>query len=109
MKFEDALTALREGAKIRHTMMEPDEYFIGCYVGLNMEMVGLPPEDFETVKARGMSITKMKGNVTHPDMRPRLPFMEQMDLLNKYPFLQEKLAYPTMNLLLIMSDDWEIK
>ncbi len=109
MKFEEALTALRSGAKIQHPMMEPDEYFIGCYVGLNMEMFGLPPENFNEVKARGMSIAKMKGDRQHSDMKPRLPFREQMDLLDKYPFLQEKLAYPTMNLLLIMSDDWEIK
>jgi hypothetical protein len=109
MKFEEALTALRSGAKIRHPMMEPDEYLIGCYVGLNMEIFGLLPENFEEVKARGISITKMKGDRQDPDMKPRLPFREQMDLIDKYPFLQEKLAYPTMNLLLIMSDDWEIK
>lgn len=108
MKFEEALTALRRGAKIRHAMMEPDEYLIGCYMSLNTELFGLPAEDFEEVKARGMSITKMKGNTVHADMRPRLPFREHMDLLEKYPFLKDKITFPTMNLLFIMSDEWSI-
>ena len=108
MKFEEALTALRSGAKIRHPMMDPDEYFSGCYMSLDMRLCDLPPEDFEEIKARGISITKMKGNEVHPDMRPRLPFGEHMELSNKYPFLQEKLSFPTINLLLIMSDEWII-
>ena len=65
-------------------------------------------DSFEDAKERKMSIVRMKGDKQHPDMLPRLPFREHIDLLDKYPFLQEKIVYPTINLLLIMSDDWEI-
>ena len=101
MKFEEALTALRAGSKIRHNTMEPDEYLVGCYIGL-------PGENFEESKSRGMSIVRIKGDREHPDMRPLLSFTKQMDLIDKYPFLKEKITFPTINLFLIMSDDWEL-
>jgi hypothetical protein len=104
MNFEDALKLMREGEKIRHPNMEPDEYFRRCYVSF----IGSPPEDVEEMKARGMSIVKMKGDKPHPNMHSRLPFLEYVDLIEKYPFMREKLMWPTMNLLLIMSDQWEI-
>lgn len=111
MKFEDALSALRLGEKIRHTNMQDDEYFMGCYIGFPDyydDNGNLITESFEEKKARGMSIVKMKGDKMHPDMKHHLPCKEHMDLLNKYPFLKEKISFPTINLLLIMSNDWKI-
>lgn len=102
MKFEEALVAMREGAKIWHPGMDDDEYFSGCYVSF-------PGEDFEEVKnTRDISIVRIKDGKQHPDMMPRLPFREQCDLIDKYPFLREKITYPTISLLLVMSDEWKI-
>lgn len=99
MILEEALTALRNGAKIRHPTMEPDEYFQACIVGIIHCDI---PEDAP------ISIVKMKGDNVHIDMVPRLPFYEHTDLIDKYPFLREKITFPTINLLLIMSDEWEV-
>jgi len=103
MKFEDALSALRNGKKIRHPSWEKDEYLIGCYVG----MIGFE-ESFEDKKARGMSITKMKGEHIHPEMVGILTINERLDILDKYPKLNKLISSPQLNLLLIMSEDWEI-
>lgn len=99
MLFEEAICALRQGALIRHPMMELDEYLMAC----RLVSIGAIP-----IEEKPISIVKMKGEEIHPDMRPRLPFTEQMELLDKHPFLKEKITFPTINLLLIMSDDWEI-
>ena len=111
MKFEEALSKLREGKKIRHPHFEEDVSLVGCYVTLKTiiddegkELV----DSFEDAKARGISITLKKGDNIHPDMYPRIPFREHVDLCEKYPFIRDKLAYPTINLLLIMSDDWVV-
>lgn len=102
MKFEEALTALREGEKIWHPTFADDEYLMGCYVGLNTEMLGLPAEDFQEVKARGMSIVKMKAGEQHPDMLPR-------NWPKRQPCCNPDLhSMPQLNLLLIMADNWKI-
>jgi len=111
MKFEDALSKLREGEKIRHPHFEQDIYLVGCYLTLKtiIDNDGNEVSDsIEDAKERGMSITLMKGDNIHPDMYPRIPFREYVDLCEKYPFLKERLTYPSINLLLIMSDEWEI-
>lgn len=111
MKFEEALKELREGKKITHDLLGEDVYLAGCYITFPtiMNDDGTELNDtFEDAKARGMSIVIMKGDREHPDMRPRLPFIEHMELIDKYPFLKEKITYPTLNLLLIMSDEWRI-
>jgi len=100
MIFEEALAALRNGAKIRSPFFEPDEYLMGCYVTLMFT----PYDTIEDAKARGMSILKMKGDRQHPDMG--------IDDFERYP--KDLLTpckhgyYPQLNLLLIMRDDWEI-
>lgn len=112
MKLEDALTALRAGAKIYHPSMEKNEYFIGCYHALPDfydDEGNLVTETFEQKKERGMFITKMIDEKVHPDMCNRLSFKKYMELIDEFPFLQEKLAFPTINLLWLMSDAWEIK
>lgn len=100
MKFEEALTALREGAKIWHPGMPDDEYYMACRVGL----VGMkiPTDEMQ------ISIVHMKSGNEHPDMYPQLRFNEQIDLLEKYPFLRDKITFPTINLFLVMSDEWKI-
>jgi len=103
MRFEDALKELRNGKKIRHPLFEEDEYLVGCFVGIKFI-----EESFEEMAARGMSITKMKGDLLHKDMTQRLSFLETVDLCEKYPFLQDRIINPQLNLLLVMSDDWEI-
>jgi hypothetical protein len=102
MKFEEALTALREGKKIRSPFFKENEYLMGCYVGLDTELFGLPPESFEEVKKRGMSIVKMQDDRQHPDMVPQ-NFPTRQPCCN--PDLH---SYPQLNLFLIMNDDWEI-
>lgn len=111
MKFEEALSKLREGKKIRHPSFEKDEYLMGCYLTLpfTLEKHGKEESDsFDVVQLNDISITYMLDDKIHLNMRPRLPFLEYVDLCEKYPFLKDKLTYPTINILLIMSDDWEI-
>ncbi len=103
MIFEEALAELRKGKKILHPLFEEDEYLMGCYVGLKF-----CEESFEQAKERGISISKMKGEFAHPDMVPRLPIFEAMDLCEKYPFLKDKIMCPQLNLFLIVSDDWVV-
>lgn len=111
MNFEEALSKLREGKKIRHPHFEEDVYLVGCYVSLKtiIDDDGKELADsFEESKERGMSITLKKGDNIHPDMYPRIPFREYVALCDKYPFIQDKLSFPTINLLLIMADDWVV-
>lgn len=101
MKLEEALTAMRGGSKIRHSAMPDDEYYMACRVGV----IG----DDTPTDERPIGIGWMKNGIEHPDMRHRrLSFRESMDLIDKYPFLKEAIIFPTLNLLLIMSDEWEI-
>lgn len=96
MKFEEALTAMRAGAKIRHPSFEPDEYFMACRIGLmSCEILDDAP----------LSIVKMKGKYQHPDMGngqslEHLP--KDFDKVCKHG------RCPQLNLFLIMDDDWEI-
>lgn len=93
MIFESALKELRNGKKIRHPYFDKDEYLIGCYRGLPFV-----EESFEDKKSRGMSIAYMKGDYLSPKMHPKFSIECDNDILK----------YPQLNLLLIMSDDWEI-
>lgn len=94
MKFEEALAQLRLGKKITHPYCEKDVYFQGCYVTLRFI-----DEPIEDAKNRGMSIVKMKGETQHPDMCP--PLDECMDPCKHG-------SNPQIDLLLLMSDDWEV-
>lgn len=98
MKFEDALSQMRLGKKITHKHLGENVYLQACRLGLMF--------DDSPIYDMPISIVKMKGEYQHPDMLPPLSFSQQMDLLNIYPILRDKITYPTINLLLIMSDDW---
>lgn len=117
MIFEEALKAMREGAKIRHPHWEEDEYLMGCYLGIIFL-----EESLEEKKKRDIFIVKMKGEYQHPDMTPHpelygLNFDQYIGKVNQL-MLEGKIPepcsrpelhkYPQLNLLLIMSDDWEI-
>ena len=101
MIFEEALKLMREGKKIRNPYFEEDEYLQACYVGLPA-IFDCPADTFEEMKARGMSIVKMKGDRQHEDMAPKLS--EYNPICGK----SELHKYPQLNLFLIMRDDWEI-
>lgn len=91
MRFEDALSALREGKKIRHPCMPEDEYYMRCRARINPKYfpVDAQPCDWE-------SIVWMKGNREHPDMRPH-------GIVCKHGFS------PMMNLFWVISDEWVLR
>lgn len=49
MKFEEALTALRKGAKIRHPSMPDDEYLSGCYITLTINLLLIMSDEWEII------------------------------------------------------------
>ena len=83
MKFEEALSLMREGKKIRHPFFENDVYFKICRSGLIWCDIHL--SEFP------ISIIKMKGDRQHEDM-----VTENNENFTQFP------------LFLIISDDWEI-
>ena len=94
MTFEEALTALRSGAKIWHPGMPDDEYYMGCKVGM------IPIEAF--AEDLPISIVWMKGDLEHPDMRPMWnPFDPSTDPCKHG-------MSPMINLLWLLSEGWEI-
>lgn len=97
MKFEDALKAMRAGAKITSPFFEPDEYFQACKVGL----LGMLPSDDLPI-----SIVKMKGVYIHPDMGMGGSVEHIPKDFDKPPCKHGN--FPQLNLLLVMRDDWEI-
>lgn len=104
MIFEEALKQLRQGKKIRHPSFDEDVYFQACYITINPLFNPEGIETFKIVKARGMSIVKMKGDYQHPDM-----VIGSLDKLN--PDWDKKCKHgncPQLNLFLIMADDWEV-
>lgn len=115
MIFEEALKALRNGAKIRHPEMKEDEYFMGALKHVEFDAhfefisafrhvkFDVPVEYLNEAlyKDRAIRMVKMKGNYLHPDMP------ESKAILNN---LQSYL--PTFEGMLqlswIMSNEWEI-
>lgn len=94
MKFEEALTALRAGAKIWHPGMEEDEYYAACRIGL----VGIETSLDQMLT----SIVWMKGDKQHPDMLPKWnPYDPKTDPCKHG-------MSPMMNLLWVISEGWEI-
>lgn len=94
MKFEDALNALRSGAKIWHPGMDEDEYYGACRIGLTGVETSL--DQMLT------SIVWMKGDNQHPDMMPNWnPHDPKTDPC------KHGMA-PMMNLLWVMSEGWEV-
>lgn len=122
MKFEEALAALRKGAKIWHPKFADNEYLVACRVGL----IG----DNETpLEDRPISITRIKGGRPADDMEGVLNYVAkikkqlkkilteedykkyhniytEMDLADIFD--KDIFKFPHLNLFLIMCDDWKI-
>lgn len=97
MKFEDALAALRLGAKIRHPSMPEDEYYMACRVSIRPD-ISEPINVWEMP----MSIVWMKSDKQHPDMLYRWnPHDPKTDPCKHG-------MSPMINLLWLMSEGWEI-
>ncbi len=89
MRFEEALTIMRTGKKITHSMLGENAYLMACRVGL--------PFDDTPFEERPISIVKMLGDKEHPDYLPEV-FQEPC----KHGY------FPQLNLFLIISDEWEV-
>jgi hypothetical protein len=105
MKFEDALKAMREGAKIRHPYFVDDVYFQACRVGMMF--------DETPIQDQPISIVKMRGDYQHEDMgRGNIDdLVYPGTLMIKEKYLEKPCKHghaPQLNLFLVMSDDWEI-
>ncbi len=84
MKFEEALTALRMGAKIWHPAMPEDEYYMACRVSLPTQPVW------------------MKAGKEHPEFRHKWnPYDPKTDPCKHG-------MSPMINLLWLMSEEWVI-
>ncbi len=97
MKFEEALAALRLGAKIRHPHMPEDEYYMAC-------RVSLLPNFSQPINLHEMpmSIIWMKGGKEHPEFRPKWnPYDPKTDPC------KHGLA-PMIDLLWLMSEEWKV-
>lgn len=102
MKFEDALSFMRHGAKIRCPFMPKDEYYIACYVSLRRELMTSDQWKEYMLSDKPVSICWMKGEHEHPDMRPKWnPYDPKTDPC------KHGMA-PMINLIWLMSDDWEM-
>lgn len=97
MKFEEALTALREGAKIRHPSMPDDEYYMACRVSIRPDFT--QPIRIDEMP---MSIVWMKDGKKHPDMDYRWNSHDPKTDPCKHGMA------PMINLLWLMSDEWKI-
>jgi len=97
MKFEEALTALRNGAKICHPYMPEDEYYMACRVSLRPDIT--KPINLHEMP---MSIVWMKSGKEHPDFRPKWNMYDPKTDPCKHGMS------PMINLLWLMSDEWKV-
>lgn len=105
MNFEDALIAMKSGAKITHPFFEADEYFQACRVK--------PIFGSEPLEDLPQSIVKMKGEFIHPDMNSTGvdDMVYKGTMIVKQEFLEKPCKHgfmPQMNLFLLMSDAWVV-
>lgn len=121
MKLEEALILMREGKKIRHPIFKPDEYLMACRIGL--------PDDDTPFNNKPISIVKMKGERQADVMAGKLNYVAKIkrqlkkilteEDYKKYHniytemeiseiFDEDIFTYPQLNLILVMSDDWEV-
>jgi len=121
MNFEDALKAMRSGAKITHPSFEDDEYLSACRVGL----IG----DDTPLDERPLSVARMKGDRQADIMAGKLNYIAKIkrqlkkilsdEDYKKYHniytemdigdiFDNDIFLFPQLNLFLVMSDAWEI-
>lgn len=97
MKFEEALAALRSGAKIRYPEMPEDEYYMACRVSIR-------PDLSEPINVWEMpiSIVWMKAGKEHPEFRPKWNMYDPKTDPCKHGMC------PMINLLWLMSEEWRI-
>lgn len=121
MKFEEALTALREGAKIWHPSFSADEYLSACRVGLEL--------DNSPIDELPISIVRVKGDRQHDTMAGRLLYVARIkrqlkNILTEEDYKKYHNIYteieisrifddgifetPQLSLFLIMSDEWKV-
>lgn len=97
MKFEEALSALREGAKIWHPGMPDDEYYMACRVSIHPD-ISQPL----SIDEMPMSIVWMKDGKQHPEM-----FYKWNSYDPKTEPCKHGMA-PMINLLWLISERWKI-
>ena len=121
MTFEEALTHLRKGRKIRHPTFDKNEYLMACRVGFL--------EDEMPLEERPISIVKMNGDRQADEMAGVLNYVVKIKRQLKKILTSEDYAkyhnayteiemskifnedifkYPQLNLFLVMDDEWEI-
>jgi hypothetical protein len=132
MKFEDALTALRNGAKIWHPTFYDNECLVACRSGLEGNIlgayrVGLKDDTETPFNEKYISIVKMKKDKQVDEMAGIFNYVSKIkkQLMNilieedyeKYRnthtnlsiyeiFDKDIFKFPQLNLLIIMSDEW---
>lgn len=97
MKFEEALKALRNGAKIQHPSMPEDEYYMSVRVSLR-PVVTKPINIWEMPE----SIIWMKDGREHPEYRPSYNPNDPKTDPCKHGMS------PMINLLWLMSEEWKV-
>lgn len=121
MKFEEALTALRKGAKIWHPTFAEDEHLSACRVGLM--------DNDTSLDRKPLSIVKIKNGRQHDEMAGKFNYVGKIkrqlkkilteEDFKKYDniyiemdiseiFDKDLFAFPQLNLFLVMSDEWKI-
>lgn len=121
MKFEDALSQMREGKKIRHPHWEADEYLQACRVSFKFIDTRISDMPISIVKMKGdRQVDEMAGvsNYVVKIKRQLKEILTEEDYdkyHNVYTEIQisqifdnDIFKYPQLNLFLIMSDDWEV-
>lgn len=97
MKFEEALQAMRVGAKIHHPHMPDDEYYMACRVAFHPSI-----SEPININDMAMSILWMKAGKEHPEFRPKWNMHDPKTDPCKHGMS------PMINLLWLMSEGWEI-
>ena len=122
MIFEEALGALRAGAKIWHPSFADDEYLTACRVGLmgdNETPIHEKPISIAKIKGERLTdtmsgklayIARIKGQLkkilTEEDYKKYHNIYTEMDIGNIFD--NDIFAFPQLNLFLVMSDEWKI-
>lgn len=121
MNFEEALSALRVGAKIWHPTFADDEYLEACRVGLVGCNTPLEQMPISIVKMKaGRQADEMAGVLnyvakikrqlktilTEQDYKKYHNFYTEMDIAKIFD--NDIFKFPQLNLLLVMSDEWKV-
>lgn len=105
MKFEEALSHMRQGKKITHESLGENVYLMACRVGFMF--------DDTPFEERPISIVKMLGDRQHPDMGSgSIDDIVYPGTMVINPKVFENPCkhghFPQLNLLLVMADDWQV-